>query len=60
MASSYHSKVRSTQNRESYFPFVWDIDFSITSPCFGGAKVSTVNTDLTNFVNVQCLHENIT
>ena len=28
-------------------------------PCLGEAKVSTVNSDLTNFVDVERLHENI-
>ena len=31
----------------------------IIFPCLGEAKVSTVNSDLTNFVDVQRLHENI-
>ena len=33
--------------------------FSIIFPCFGEAKVSTVNSDMTNFIDVQRLHENI-
>ena len=33
--------------------------FSIIFPCLGEAKVSTVNSDLTNFVDVQGFHEHI-
>ena len=33
--------------------------FSIIFPCLGEAKVPTVNSDLTNFVDVQRLHEHI-
>ena len=59
MSSSYHSKVRSTQNksRVSLSSGTWT--FSIIFPCLGEAKVSTVNSDLKNVVNVQRLHENI-
>ena len=58
MTSSYHSKVRSTQNKGVTFLFgTWT--FSIIFPCFGEIKVSTVNPDLTNFVDVQRSHENI-
>ena len=35
------------------------MDLSIISPCLGEAKVSTVNSDLINFVDIQRLHENI-
>ena len=58
MTSSCHSKVRSTQNKEVTFLFgTWT--FSIIFPCLDEAKVSTVNSDLTNVVDVHCLHENI-
>ena len=47
--------------RESLFSYVWKMDFSIISPGLDDAKVSTVNSDLTNFVDVECcmkiLHE---
>ena len=33
--------------------------FSIIFPCLGEAKVSTVNSDLTNFVDVQGFHEHV-
>ena len=33
--------------------------FSIIFPCLSEAKVSTVNSDLTNFLDIQRLHENI-
>ena len=33
--------------------------FSNIFPCLGEAEVSTINSDLTNFVDVQRLHENI-
>ena len=57
MTSSYHSKVRSTQNKGVTFLFdTWNF---IIFPRLSEAKVSTVNSDLTNFVNVQRLHENI-
>ena len=58
MTTSYHSKVRSTQNKGVTFLFdTWN--FIIIFPRLSEAKVSTVNSDLTNFVNVQRLHENI-
>ena len=58
MTSSYHSKVRSTQNKEVTLLFgTWN--FIVIFPRVGEAKVSTVNSDLRNFVDVQCLHENI-
>ena len=58
MISSYHSKVRSTQNDGVTFLFdTWN--FIIIFPRLGEAKVSTVNSDLTNFVYLQRLHENI-
>ena len=58
MTSSYHSKVRSTQNKGATFLFgTWN--FIIIFPRLSEAKVSTVNFDLTNFVDVQRLHENI-
>ena len=58
MTSSYNSMVRSTENKGVTFLFgTWN--FIIIFPCLGEAKVSTVNSDLTNFVDVQRLHENI-
>ena len=58
MTSSYHSKVRSTQNKGVTFLFgTWT--FGVIFPCLGEAKVSTINSDLRNFVDVQRLHENI-
>ena len=60
MSSSYDSKVRSTQNKGVMFLFCFGTcTFSIIFPCLGEAKVSTINSDLTNFVDVQRLHENI-
>ena len=56
MAPSYHSKLRT---RESHFSFVWEKDFSIIYPCLDKAKVSTVNYNLANLVDIQRLHENI-
>ena len=58
MTSSYNSKVRSTQNWGVTFLFgTWT--FSIIFPCLGEAKVSTVDCDLTNFVDLQRLVKNI-
>ena len=58
MTSSCHSKVRSTRNKGVTFLFnTWNS--IIIFPRLGEAKVSTVNSDLTNFVDVQRLHENI-
>ena len=58
MTSSYHSKVRSTQNKGVTFLFgTWT--FSVIFPCLGEAKVSTVNSDLRNVVDVYRLYENI-
>ena len=46
MTSSYHSKVRSTQNKGVTFLFgKWNFFFF---PCLSETKVSTVNSDLTN------------
>ena len=42
MSSSYHSNLRSTQ--------------SVIFPCLGEAKVSAINSDLTN-LNVKTLNE---
>ena len=57
MTSSYQSRVRSAQNKGVTFLFgKWDF---IIFPCLGEAKVSAVNSDLTNFADVQRLHENI-
>ena len=54
MSSSYHSKVRDLlKTRQSCFSFVWDMNFSIIFPYLGEAKVSTSNSDLTNFVDVK-------
>ena len=53
MPSSYHSKVRDLlKTRQSCFSFVWDMNFSIIFLYLGEAKVSTANSDLTNFVDV--------
>ena len=53
MSSSYHSKVRDLlKTRQSCFSFVWDMNFSIIFLYLGEAKVSTANSDLTNFVDV--------
>ena len=58
MTPSYHSKVRSTQNKGVTILFgTWN--FIIIFSRLGEAKISTVNSDLTNFVDVQRLHENI-
>ena len=57
MTSSYHSKVRSTQNKGVTFLF-W-LAHGIIFPCLSEAKVSTVNSDLTNFVDIQRFNENI-
>ena len=50
------------KTREPSFFFVWHMDlwtFTITLPYLGEVKVSTVNSDLTNFIDVQRSHENI-
>ena len=52
MSYSDHSKARPTQIWGSH-------DFCIIFSCLGEAKVSCVNSDLTNLVDVQRLHENI-
>ena len=50
MSSSYNSNVRDLlKTRQSCFSFVWNMDFSIIFPYLGKAKVSTVNSHLTNF-----------
>ena len=59
MASSYHSKLDLLKTRESHFSFVWHMNFSIISSCLDRAKVFTVNSNRTNLVDVQRLHENI-
>ena len=41
------------KTRESYFSFIWAMDFSIIFPSLGETRVSTVNSDLTNFVDVK-------
>ena len=46
------------KTKESHFSFVWDMDFSIICPSLDEATVSTVNSDLTNYGDVQRLHEN--
>ena len=46
MTSSYHSKVRSTQNKGVTF-FFGKWTFIIIFPCLGETKVSTLNSDLT-------------
>ena len=35
VASSYHLNFL----MESHFPFIWVIEFSVTSPCLGKSKV---------------------
>ena len=58
MISSYHSKVRCTQNKGAKFLFnIWT--FSIIFPYLGEAKDSIVNSDLRNVHDVKRLHENI-
>ena len=57
--SSYHSKGRTTQGQSHIPHFVWDKDFSNIFLCLGEAKVSTVNSDLTNLVHFQRFYENI-
>ena len=58
MTSSYHSKGRSTQNKGVTF-LIGTWNFIIIFPRLGEAKVSTVNSDRTNFVDFQRLHKNI-
>ena len=54
----FKGQIYSKQGSHVYFSFgTWT--FSSIFPCLGEAKVSTVNSDLTNFVDVQRLHENI-
>ena len=58
MSSSYHSKVRDLlKTRQSCFSFVWDMNFSIIFPYLGEAKVSTANSDLTNFVDINPIQD---
>ena len=58
MTSSSHSKVRSTQNKGVKFLFgTWT--FSVIFPCLGEAKISTVNSNLRDAVDVRRLHESI-
>ena len=59
MISSYHSKARSTHNKGITFFLFWDMDFSIIFLCLDGAKGFTVNSNLSNLVEFQRLHENI-
>ena len=48
------------KTRESYVSFLFGPwTFCIIFPCLSEAKVSTVNSDLTDFVDVQRLHENM-
>ena len=49
-----HSKIRDLlKTRQSCFSFVWDMDVSvIIFPYLGEAKVSTVNSYMTSFVQV--------
>ena len=57
MTSLYQPRIRSAQNKGVTFLFgKWNF---IIFPCLVEAKVSTVNSDLTNAVDVQRLHENI-
>ena len=58
MTSSYQSKVRSTQSKGVTFLFgTWT--FRIIFPFLVEAKASTVNSGLTNVIEVQQWHENI-
>ena len=59
MRYSYHSKVRSTQNKAVQFSFVWNIGFGIIFLYLDRAKAYTVNSNLTKLVDIQRLHENI-
>ena len=61
MVSSYHSKVRSTENKEVTFLFCFVNGLLVLFSHFFSyfPEVSTVNSDLINFVDVQRLHENI-
>ena len=55
---TFKDQIYSKQGSHVSFLFgTWT--FGIIFPCLGEAKVSTVNSDLTNFVDVQRLHENI-
>ena len=61
MTSPYHSKVRSTQSKGVTFLLRLEHGLYVIFPGLDEAKVSTVNSDLTNFVDVQrcmkILHE---
>ena len=59
MSSSHHSKVRYTQNKGVMFLLCLEHGLSYYFPMFGETNVSTVNSELINFVDVQHLHENI-
>ena len=60
MSSSYHSKVRDLlKTRQSYFSFVWAMDVLFSHIWVKPAKVSTVNSDLTNFVDANVFMKTI-
>ena len=59
MLSSDHSKARSTKNKGVMFFFCLGHGLSYYFPMFSEAKVTTVNSELTKFIDVQCSHENI-
>ena len=54
---TFKDQIYSKQGSVKFLFGTWT--FSIIFPCSVEAKVSTVNSDLTNFVDVQRLHENI-
>ena len=60
MSSSYHSKVRDLlKTRQSNFSFVWAMDVLFSHIWVKPAKVSTVNSDLTNFVDANVFMKTI-
>ena len=58
MASSYHSKFGSTQSMGVPFSLFWVMGFSIIFLHFGKGQVFSDDSNLTNLVDVQPLHEN--
>ena len=60
MSSSYHSKVRDLlKTRQSCFSFAWAMDVLFSQIWVKPAKVSTVNSDLTNIVDVNVFMKTI-
>ena len=58
MSSSYYLKARDLlKTRQSCFSFVWAMDVLFSR--LGEAKVLTVNSDLTNFVDVNVFMKTI-